>query len=208
MATRCRSHTPLNLLRIQVRINLTSIARKIRYSPGSLYRHTTVHSLQSHVLSTQSSGSHGHYIVKSNEHRIDKRSRIITTLSPNRLTTRDFLDLSGSKQLFHPEGHVYYQRTEKSRRLPWPLGSRGFLYWHHDQGAPLLSSAVRLRHVPDGQPSSFASGSDLLLPDVPLFHPRLRRQCLGGADRTRRVHTRDIGHDHQVDSGARRQCGL
>ncbi|KZT25088.1 hypothetical protein NEOLEDRAFT_1134320 [Neolentinus lepideus HHB14362 ss-1] len=91
------------------------------------------------------------------------QSRTISTLLPHRLSSGDFLDLSGKKPFRYDGGSVLtFARTRDGDFTPWPSGSRGFLYWHVDAGAPLVTSEIRFKVVQDGKPSSFKEGQDIL----------------------------------------------
>ncbi|KAJ7106914.1 hypothetical protein C8R44DRAFT_885605 [Mycena epipterygia] len=90
-------------------------------------------------------------LVLSTQRRIRTHNlNIISTLNPKLLKTGDFLNLS--------------RRTNKNSRLPFPLLSRGFLYYHSERSAGPLEGSLRFRLTPDNSPSSFFRGEDLRAP--------------------------------------------
>ncbi|KAJ3534054.1 hypothetical protein NM688_g7193 [Phlebia brevispora] len=122
--------------------------------------------------------------------------RRITTLDPDRLTPSDYLDVSHITKLpVHiPEQAVQLNRTSSKsatyqdraayigysysdeRHLPFPEGTRGFLYYFSPPFAHPLAGQIRFRITPSSDPATFASGYDLKDPltTLPLSWP-LRR---------------------------------
>ncbi|EKM60298.1 uncharacterized protein PHACADRAFT_246161 [Phanerochaete carnosa HHB-10118-sp] len=107
----------------------------------------------------------------------------ITTVDPNKLTSDCFRDFSGLKifSLHFQEGdssssqsmlwrrrYLSYRRNGSQDSVPSPPGTHGFFYycappsWAHD-----LAGEIRFRTTKDSDPSSFASGHDLLVQGMP-----------------------------------------
>ncbi|TFK45333.1 hypothetical protein OE88DRAFT_1221970 [Heliocybe sulcata] len=59
----------------------------------------------------------------------------------------------------------YIRPDGRSKRIPFPPGSHGFLYWHLEPDAPPVSGEVRFRTTISSDPATFPSGRDLQLPD-------------------------------------------
>ncbi|KAJ7106909.1 hypothetical protein C8R44DRAFT_322675 [Mycena epipterygia] len=96
---------------------------------------------------------------------------IISTLNPNLLKTGDFLNLSRrtSITIQFPDTvgagqPLQYTRSDKNSRIPFPLRSRGFLYYHSEPSAGPLEGSLRFRLTMDNSPSSFVRGEDLHAP--------------------------------------------
>jgi hypothetical protein len=53
----------------------------------------------------------------------------------------------------------------RSRLIPFPPHTSGFLYYHQPQDAPLLAGQLRFRLTPDRLPQSFSQGKDCLTPE-------------------------------------------
>ncbi|KAJ7038820.1 hypothetical protein C8F04DRAFT_1088631 [Mycena alexandri] len=101
--------------------------------------------------------------------------RILSTLNPLKLQSKDYLDISG-----HLETTVAFPHSKSGRGLlsyystaprgtpfqhqPFPSNSRGFLYYSRDPQAAALEGSIRLRLTSDNTPSSFLDGRDLRLP--------------------------------------------
>ncbi|KAJ6617280.1 hypothetical protein B0H10DRAFT_2218766 [Mycena sp. CBHHK59/15] len=92
---------------------------------------------------------------------------IISTLDPLRLRPDDFLDMSGRTRcavtFVHSPGGIGASLWYQSPHLPFPNGTRGFLYYHADRESP-LAGTIRFRVTPDPTPASFPHGSDLRVP--------------------------------------------
>jgi hypothetical protein len=98
-------------------------------------------------------------------------------LDPSRLRPSDFVDMSGLKRKRVHTGrdvcrisYSWYQSF-----IPFPAGTAGFLYYHNPLRDVLpMSGEVRFCITPSDDPSTFASGTDLLNPrslpwSVPLI---------------------------------------
>ncbi|PPR01580.1 hypothetical protein CVT24_005871 [Panaeolus cyanescens] len=102
-----------------------------------------------------------------------KDYRTIRTLNPSRFVELNqpaitlshglapFLSLPTGRMTF---GYMY---TSEAKDIPFPPGTRGFLYYHLPPGRPPFSATVRFRVTPSPDPASFADGYDL---PIPLSH--------------------------------------
>ena len=59
--------------------------------------------------------------------------------------------------------HIYNLKTATMRRLPYPPNTKAFLYYSVAPEKPRISGELRLRVTSSEDPTSFESGSDLLL---------------------------------------------
>lgn len=106
---------------------------------------------------------------EAQENRHPPAWRALSTLDPQHLTMGDFIDVSHYTHpaiSFLPKTHntlLYYFKSKAL--LPFPPGSRGFLYYRSFPDLPVECSGVRFRITSRGTPSSFEEGSDLLRPD-------------------------------------------
>jgi hypothetical protein len=105
----------------------------------------------------------------------------ISTLVPERLRTTDLLDLSGMTEVNcvldgsaeRPARLRYTTRHETQKRstVPFPSGTRGFLYCHVPDPIHPVATEIRFRLASgaiDDPQLSFALGEDLLLsPEIP-----------------------------------------
>lgn len=98
-----------------------------------------------------------------------KNRRGIQSLSPSRLETGDFLDLSGRLQRHIPVGTAakfsilsWYRGGKSDGRFP--PETAGFLYYSVPPVGHPLCGEVRFRITKNQDPRSFADGVDLLLP--------------------------------------------
>jgi hypothetical protein len=108
-----------------------------------------------------------------------KLRRAVSHLTPAELTCEDFIDLSGtSLPCIHILGKPFragYPDSEgraSKRTAPFPLRTHGFLYLvteEHSQQIDKVPPRLAFRITPDSDPSSFAAGHDLLLPDGRLW---------------------------------------
>ncbi|TFK46205.1 hypothetical protein OE88DRAFT_1739661 [Heliocybe sulcata] len=93
----------------------------------------------------------------------------LRTLDQTRLGVQDFVHLNGRirKDLRFPLApeQPRLQMRYVQPNVPFPLDTQGFLYWHLDPDAPLLSGQVRFRTTPSADPAIFPNGRDLQLPD-------------------------------------------
>ncbi|KAJ7605237.1 hypothetical protein DFH06DRAFT_1252986 [Mycena polygramma] len=97
----------------------------------------------------------------------DNQYRILSTLNPAYLQSSDYISLSRSS---HPTV-AFLPRTRSvtltffkkdTVHQPFPLGTRGFLYYHAPRYLPPMAGGVRFRVTPRGHPDSFPDGHDLL----------------------------------------------
>ncbi|KAF5376475.1 hypothetical protein D9615_008623 [Tricholomella constricta] len=99
----------------------------------------------------------------------------IHTLDRNRLTPRDFVDLSNlttspiamdslkASIAYGHTSHLDYER-HKMIRSRFPPDARGFLYYHQDPRLPLTAGEIRFRVTAGPDPALFDAGKDLLDP--------------------------------------------
>lgn len=138
-----------------------------------------------------------------------QRDRKVPNLEPHMLRTEDFVDISNQKRVnFSRISSSVHRSYEKSRLryagldaikyIPFPAGTRGFLYYYipDDLPEPLSSIAgeLRFRLTMDNRPESFGEGVDLCTPDglpwaIPLrtiiHSPNLKGFLLKLTTRTR-----------------------
>ncbi|TFK46202.1 hypothetical protein OE88DRAFT_1739659 [Heliocybe sulcata] len=96
----------------------------------------------------------------------------LRTLNQTLLNAEEFIDLTGrvTKNVRFPVApeqpsvEVRYFNLGH-RKIRFPPDSQGFLYWHLDPDAPLLSGQVRFRITTSSDPATFPEGRDLQLPD-------------------------------------------
>jgi hypothetical protein len=116
-----------------------------------------------------------------------------SSLSPASLTSSDWVNIAGKSQptiSFTPAAGIrssgeaspkptsgylgYYSRAHSYQRavaIPFPPDAQGFLYYTAPSGHP-AGGKVRFRRTSSPDPSSFAKGSDLLLPSgIPWSTP-------------------------------------
>jgi hypothetical protein len=94
----------------------------------------------------------------------------ISTLDPTRLTSADFLDLSGkTKRVIKPgRDEVHFVSGGLGRpRVPFPDETQGFLYYVPGPAHAPIAGEVRFRITGSSDPGSFADGRDLFMPDMP-----------------------------------------
>lgn len=95
--------------------------------------------------------------------------RVLSTLCPKRLYPSDLTDLSG---VAHPKVKLpcgktlLYYHGYQLKFVPFPPGTRGFLYYHSPPKAPPFIGEVRFRLASDLD--SFHNGVDLLSADKPF----------------------------------------
>ncbi|KAJ7452817.1 hypothetical protein FB451DRAFT_1565789 [Mycena latifolia] len=94
--------------------------------------------------------------------------RIVSTLTPARLTPADYLDLTGLRRprlsFPHSSPGADLQLSYAPEQMPFPPVARGFVYCAPQAGLPPLATSVRFRCTASADPASFASGHDLTLP--------------------------------------------
>jgi hypothetical protein len=105
-----------------------------------------------------------------------RRRHVVFNLDPEKLDPAELLDLSGREEpTVHVLGkvlrlvyHRHHATPAPYLRVPFPTGTHGFLYAVED-------GALRFRMTKDADPSSFASGHDLICPNGQLWtlRPRL-----------------------------------
>ncbi|KAJ7119195.1 hypothetical protein C8R43DRAFT_1152397 [Mycena crocata] len=93
---------------------------------------------------------------------------VLSTLNPSLLKSTDLLDISERTHIrfrfpssVGPGDHTSLQYFNN---FCFPRGSKGFLYYHSEPHWTPLEGRIRFRVAPEGNPASFASGKDLLLP--------------------------------------------
>jgi hypothetical protein len=92
--------------------------------------------------------------------------RDTSTLNPARLIPADAVDLSARvvySRYYNRLALEYITRGEK--RIPFPGGAHGFLYFAPGPTHAPLAGEVRFRITPGANPAHFAEGQDLLLPN-------------------------------------------
>ncbi|KAJ7452821.1 hypothetical protein FB451DRAFT_1145109 [Mycena latifolia] len=113
-----------------------------------------------------------HYTVKAQDESAPRKGtdpqNIISTLTPSRITSSDYLDIS------HKTGLEVGFPTSRTGKLcygyghcvdlPFPDRTRGFLYYYSDPQGAFLEGSIRFRVTADNSPSSFAAGEDLAGP--------------------------------------------
>jgi hypothetical protein len=95
--------------------------------------------------------------------------RNIGTLNPKRLTSADIVNMSGMKSYRIKPGQdkVSFICRGKSP-LAFPDGTQGFLYFIPGPTHAPVAGEVRFRTTTGPDPTGFAHGRDLLLPDMPV----------------------------------------
>ncbi|THH07330.1 hypothetical protein EW146_g9355 [Bondarzewia mesenterica] len=116
------------------------------------------------------------------------RRRIVRTLDPQHITASDFHDVSGllaPLYTFELEGsdtssERAYVPFESAKRLPFPPGTHGFLYYLSPSG-DMTEGQIRFRITQDCSPSSFVGGRDLVFSACLPWHFPLRLlRCFNG----------------------------
>lgn len=106
--------------------------------------------------------------------------RRIVTLDPKRLSAPDFLDMSNyvnfrlsisssGADVKFVGNDIYYYQTAIERKVSFPENTHGFLYFVPPPDipqAPPIASEIRFRITRNSDPSSFATGRDLLYPNA------------------------------------------
>ncbi|TFK46190.1 hypothetical protein OE88DRAFT_1041720 [Heliocybe sulcata] len=137
-----------------------------------------------------------HRLPQSNIHAttaagVHTSALLLRTLDKTLLNAEEFIDLTGrvTKDVRFPVAPEqpsvkirYFNLGPKTKRFP--PDSQGFLYWHLDPDAPLLSGQVRFRVTTSSDPATFPNGRDLQLPDgatwnISLFDIARRSQYSG-----------------------------
>ncbi|KAJ7152934.1 hypothetical protein C8R46DRAFT_478453 [Mycena filopes] len=107
----------------------------------------------------------------------DGSYRILSTLNPAYLTSKDYTNLSyhlNPSMSFLPRTPSLSVRffCRDNKHQPFPPGSRGFFYYHRPQlGMHPLAGGLRFRITPRGDPASFTEGTDLLHEGLPWQVP-------------------------------------
>lgn len=134
-------------------------------------------------------------IITDHQTAIDFYTWKVSTLDPRQLTPECYVDLSGQSSCLpelvalpsdtipsalpasqSPKSHgmAYRGQAPPWNRSSFPPGTAGFLYYHAPPpGGHPLGGEVRFRLTQDQDPSSFASGEDLLLPYGTPWNVRL-----------------------------------
>ncbi|KAF5340903.1 hypothetical protein D9758_012164 [Tetrapyrgos nigripes] len=97
--------------------------------------------------------------------RYRTRNAVVSSVTPNSLTSDDHLDLSGKKAAnlwYRRTAHVYFHYDFADNFLPFPEKTSGFFYYHSPQNAPLFAGGMRFRVCPSNDPKTFQDGFDLL----------------------------------------------
>ncbi|KAJ6518572.1 hypothetical protein DFH09DRAFT_1098400 [Mycena vulgaris] len=112
------------------------------------------------------------YAVAARSKRSPPKKRPVSTLDPSRIIRADHLDLSQRGEVAIQlacslrSGRLVYTYATPggpTRRIGFPHGTRGFLYYHHsDPPAGPLEGCLRFRITSDNSPASFAHGQDFL----------------------------------------------
>ncbi|KAJ7119243.1 hypothetical protein C8R43DRAFT_86730 [Mycena crocata] len=90
---------------------------------------------------------------------------VLSALNPTLLKSTDLLDISARTFI-----RFSFPSSEDKTSLRYfnhfrfPHGSKGFLYYHSEPHWTQLEGHIRFRVAPEGDPASFASGKDVLLP--------------------------------------------
>jgi hypothetical protein len=92
--------------------------------------------------------------------------RSISTLDPTRITSADYVDLSGRSQC-NQRFRVWYANNGNPRPIPFPDDTHGFSYYRPGPEHAPIAGEVRFRVTSSADPSSFGAGRDLLLPSAP-----------------------------------------
>ena len=156
-------------IRPHARPSLLRICRRRTSSTTSLNTHqlsTTTHRAASDVEQLRQTSLQG---KKRKRHL-----RPIRTLDPAKLSVDDYLDLSSCRSpivtaVLSAVPSVPTRSTTATRLLPldgsagkFPPNTRGFLYYHAPPSGLPLAGEVRFRVTPSADPTSFASGFDLV----------------------------------------------
>ncbi|KAJ6518586.1 hypothetical protein DFH09DRAFT_1363936 [Mycena vulgaris] len=111
------------------------------------------------------------YAVAARSKRSPPKKRPVSTLDPSRIQRADHLDLSQRGEVAIQlacslrSGRLVYTYATPggpTRRIGFPHGTRGFLYYHSDPHAGPLEGCLRFRITANNSPASFAHGQDLL----------------------------------------------
>jgi hypothetical protein len=95
--------------------------------------------------------------------------RNIGTLNPERLTSADFVNMSGMKAYrIKPGQDKVHFICRGDSRLAFPEGTQGFLYFIPGPAHAPVAGEVRFRTTTEPDPAGFADGRDLLLPHMPV----------------------------------------
>lgn len=118
-------------------------------------------------------------MIRPNQNRI-------STFDPSRFQESDFLDISFYKKftlrlqskIEHSVASVPFKfdytssYSARGKRIPFPIGSNGFFYYHSPTVSSLIAGGIRFRTTAVCEPQSFDNGVDLLLPDgLPWSYP-------------------------------------
>ncbi|KAK0466707.1 uncharacterized protein EV420DRAFT_1758649 [Desarmillaria tabescens] len=93
----------------------------------------------------------------------------ISTLNAANLSRNDLCDFSNMISVSTPEElssprQLRYLRVGATN-LPFPKSCKGFLYYWTHPDLPVALGSIRFRIIPEGDPSLFSAGKDLLLPN-------------------------------------------
>jgi hypothetical protein len=89
--------------------------------------------------------------------------RDLSTLNPARVTSVDYVDLSGRVRLY---GATFV--ASNKGYIQFPSRTHGFFYYVPGPAHAPIAGEVRFRCTPEAAPTSFPNGHDLLLPDSPV----------------------------------------
>ncbi|KAG6871823.1 hypothetical protein C0995_016112 [Termitomyces sp. Mi166 len=91
--------------------------------------------------------------------------KIISTLDPKKLDSSDFVDLSGRKFpsiIADSIGSCEIRYGWHARHEPFPINTRGFLYYHLPPNLPPTCGQIRFRVTTNDDPGQFERGTDLI----------------------------------------------
>jgi hypothetical protein len=95
--------------------------------------------------------------------------RDLSTLTPERLTSADFVDMSGKKAYtIKPSQDKVHFIFRGDSQLAFPDGTQGFFYFVPGPAHAPVAGEVRFRTTTGPDPAGFADGRDLLLPHMPV----------------------------------------
>ena len=132
---------------------------------------------------------------------------VVSTLHPERLTSNDFLDVSGlGRKYVSMNGGRTDLRNRHDRLtnyVPFPPGSHGFLYYYTDPSLPDVAGEVRFRLTANNDPSNFDRGRDFLRPHgLPWAISLLNISRV----KYREALKRQLQEDGLVDPGVMQRC--
>ncbi|KAF7971155.1 hypothetical protein HWV62_21972 [Athelia sp. TMB] len=96
-----------------------------------------------------------------------KHKRTIRTLIPSKLSSSDYMTLSGCIRptIYFQGSTSIFAYTHRESSIPFPDAAHGFLYFHAPAEDPKAAWQIRFRVTDSDSPESFRSGSDLRYPN-------------------------------------------